>query len=211
MPSFFSKLFGGGPAGKIIKATQNGNTDKINEMLKDNPELINAKDTKDETPLTYTVRSGNVELVRFLISKGADVNARNWVGDTPLHMAASSGYEEIVKLLLDHGANVNSTGMFGWNPLHCASNDCNLNIMEILIEKGVDINAKNESGITPLHLAVLKKASAVKLLISKGAEVNSKKGNTGTTPLGNLIARGRSALESNEVLKILKEHGASEK
>ena len=53
-------------------------------------------------------KRGEVEPVRWLLARGADVNAR-WTGwdtdATPLHLAASRGHEAIVRLLLDAGAD----------------------------------------------------------------------------------------------------------
>ncbi len=59
-----------------------------------------------DTPLFWTAVLGNVELARFLISKGANVNfqqARYLA--TPLHAAARRGLEDMCLLLLDSGAD----------------------------------------------------------------------------------------------------------
>lgn len=211
MSSFFDKLFGGA-AGTIMKAARNGNLDKVKELLRNEPELVNAGGGKNkETPLFKAVESGNPALVEFLLSKGADVNARDKAGDTPLHKASMLGQQAIVKLLLDSRADVNSTGQFSWRPLHCASVECNTSLMGLLIDRGADVNAKNESGFTPLHLVVLKDVSAVQLLLSKGADVNVKGDKTGQTPLGYLISRSRFAQEYDSVCKALEQHGGAPK
>ena len=43
-------------------------------------------------------------MVKYLISKGADVNARTLRGITPLYMAAREADADTVKLLLNAGA-----------------------------------------------------------------------------------------------------------
>ena len=59
-----------------------------------------------ETPLTSAVRGGRVDVVRFLLAKGAGVNQQNWLSSrTPLMLAANSGDTEMIKVLLDHGAD----------------------------------------------------------------------------------------------------------
>jgi hypothetical protein len=71
--------------------------------------FINKADEYGLMPLHYAVGGGNVEIVKLLLGKGADVNAKEWYEDkTPLHYAVEGGNVEIVKLLLDKGANVNA-------------------------------------------------------------------------------------------------------
>ncbi len=58
-------------------------------------------------------------------------------------------------------------------------------IESILAEKPELVNAKDEEGMTPLHFAVsiLGNKEAVKLLITKGADVNAQEDRFGATPL----------------------------
>jgi ankyrin repeat protein len=56
-------------------------------------------------PLHAAVAGRDLEVVRLLVERGADVNARQQVGYTPLMGAASSGREDLARLLLDHGAD----------------------------------------------------------------------------------------------------------
>jgi hypothetical protein len=69
------------------------------------------------TPLHSAARGGNVEITKFLVSKGADVDAEAIDGTTPLHLAANV---EIAKFLISKGAYVNATTKRGWTPLDIA-------------------------------------------------------------------------------------------
>jgi ankyrin repeat protein len=51
---------------------------------------------------------GNVEVVKILLEKGADINKANIDGQTPLMMAVGMGHEEVVEALLEYGANINA-------------------------------------------------------------------------------------------------------
>ena len=58
------------------------------------------------TPLMHSVRTGQLDDVRTLLSLGADPNTRDNIGNTPLHKAAIAGAVSKVRLLIDHGAEL---------------------------------------------------------------------------------------------------------
>ncbi len=74
-------------------------------------------------PLVFQARGdrgGNVDRVRDLLDRGADVNVRNHKGQTALHCAARAGFLDIVALLLDRGADVGATDIDGRTSLALA-------------------------------------------------------------------------------------------
>jgi ankyrin repeat protein len=56
--------------------------------------------------LHNVVTHGNLDIVKFFVSKGADINARNSFGNTPLHEAVLGGKsnETIITFLKQCGA-----------------------------------------------------------------------------------------------------------
>jgi hypothetical protein len=57
------------------------------------------------TALHYAAREGNIEIVRLLLDRRANVNMRSSNGLTPLHLALRYGFLDIARLLIDYGAN----------------------------------------------------------------------------------------------------------
>jgi len=119
--------------------------------------------------------AGDVEKVKSLLEKGADVNAKDRVGITPLHRAAYAGYTDVVRLLIDKGADVNAKAMNLGTPLHIAATKGDYKTIELLLSKGADINAKNRQGRTVLFETMTGRAASqkevVELLLAKGAKV----------------------------------------
>ena len=67
---------------------------------------MNAKDENGKTALHRAAQGGNVDIVKVLIVKGADVNAKDNDGETALHWAAQEGHFEVAKVLIEKGADV---------------------------------------------------------------------------------------------------------
>ena len=63
-------------------------------------------------PIMSAAKSGSLETVRFLVSKGADVNAHNDSGSA-LMWAVDSGNEELLRFLLMKGADAAWTNALG--------------------------------------------------------------------------------------------------
>lgn len=63
----------------------------------------NAKNQND-WGMTALMLADNIEVVKLLLAKGADVNAKNKSGRAALMYASEKGYTEIVKILKAAGA-----------------------------------------------------------------------------------------------------------
>jgi ankyrin repeat protein len=93
-------------------ATLNGYLD-LAEWLVIHHANVNALDHEDGTVLHRAVvddQNPDLKMLRFLLSKGANVNGRRKGVETPLHIAVFLGRSNVVELLLAHGADVSERG-----------------------------------------------------------------------------------------------------
>ncbi len=77
--------------------------------------------------LTYVWRHSQIEVMRQLIKRNADVNVVDSDSYTPLCYAIIQNCCDALKLLIENGADVNARYNDGKTPLHCAAeNDCSI-------------------------------------------------------------------------------------
>ncbi|KAJ4203126.1 hypothetical protein NW759_015232 [Fusarium solani] len=65
---------------------------------------LEARDDRQETPVHYAVRFGNVSVLERLKNHGADINSSSASGETPLHLAVRGQHLDAVKALIKLGA-----------------------------------------------------------------------------------------------------------
>jgi ankyrin repeat protein len=106
------------------------------------------------TPLMRAAFSGDLELVKLLLSHGADPTIVSKDGETMVSAAAGLGFIqgyskgklpaerlETVKLLVELGADVNQADDYGITPLMVAGNMGDISIIQFLIDHGADLGA----------------------------------------------------------------------
>lgn len=106
------------------------------------------------TALMRAAFSGDIELVKLLISHDADPHIMSKDRETSLMAACGTGFIngyhrqrtpgerlEVVKLLIDLGEDVNAADSYGITPLMVAANLGDVPIIQYLIDKGADLAA----------------------------------------------------------------------
>ncbi|MGD9133172.1 MAG: ankyrin repeat domain-containing protein, partial [Desulfobacterales bacterium] len=186
------------------KAAQSGNLDYIKEIIRKNPGRINEKDGDGNSFLHLAVRTANTDIVKFLVSNGADVNIKDSYGQTPLQIAVHSDNTEIVVQLVSNGAEINIQNPIGKTPLHDAVYHGYFKIVKYLISQGAEINSTDIRGKMPLHDAVIDNNIEIsKYLIINGAAVNAKDGD------GKASLHYATINENLELIKSLVSSGAN--
>lgn len=165
-------------------------------------------DDRRDIPLLQAVSYDRRDMAAMLLDNGANPDIRSKDGFTPLLWSvALRRSKESVEVLLDKGASVNFQGGRGQTPLHSALYKGHVEMVETLVQRGADVNAVNAQGMRPLQvvfaqtwepnqIAILwndgwgktlqderqARSTVVKLLVSKGADINAPTP-SGDTPL----------------------------
>ncbi len=160
-------------------AANNGNTGLM-EYLVTHGADVNARNNREETPLFFAARAGDLDDVKWLLKKGANVNATNTFGATPLAWTKNAAVAEV---LLKNGADANGTYSGMRYTFSVFFSDGNHDLIKLLVNNGADVNARGPANKTLLFFAAATSDEDLsRLLVKKSADVNAQDDN-GDTPL----------------------------
>ena len=164
--------------------------------------IINATNANGETLLHFAAYGGDVEIMKCLKGKSAEIDARiNNPGkplddDMPIHIVAGNGHFDAVKWLLKQDKNlVNARGYKGRTPMHQAATTGKIDVMRLLHEcdKSV-INDKCDEGYQSIHYAAMNdQTESLRCLVKELGTYVDVKVNRGTTPLHMAASLGKIA------------------
>jgi ankyrin repeat protein len=176
------------PAQEVVDSFVNlchGRFEQVKAMLQEHPGLINAPSTQNETGIQAASHTGQKEIVKYLLERGAtfDIcvasvlgleddarrmleadpslkNAKGAHGYPLMLFAALGGSLAVAKLLRSHGVDV--TGGEGvWTPLHAAVWADKPDIVGWLIDEGAPVGAKDYGGKTAVDFARSQQREAI--------------------------------------------------
>ena len=175
------RLFQNTPAWELAKAVQDENEKRVNEILAENPKLIDFQENRfGSTLLILTVRNQQYKSFEILLKNKADVNIHDtYEGSSALIEACSYNLYDtkFVETLLQNGANVNDTQVDidkegkTKTALMKAAQTGNLNLVKLLVEKKATLNYQNEYGQSALSESIMRDHYKVSFyLLQNGAE-----------------------------------------
>src|SRR5215471_4832543 len=121
---------------QLQDAARKGDAAAVTKLLDDGVD-VNTKFRYNTTALFFACDAGNVEVVKVLLARGADINAKDsFYGMTPLTLASSPprkktpAHNEIAKLLIAKGAPGKDMALFA------AISDDDEALTKVLLDSG---------------------------------------------------------------------------
>jgi len=139
-----------GPHSKVVRA-----------LVEAHAELLDAPGSGKETALHMASHKGDLEIVNFLLNKGADISAQCNFGYTPIHLAVDSRKSRnlsVIQELVRRGAHILHVTDDDITPFDFAARtDERAPILDVLLQKYTKMVFDREGGFA-LH-AVIRQAN----------------------------------------------------
>jgi ankyrin repeat protein len=152
------------------------NLSSLENHISDNPNCVNAVDSRGRTALSWAAQRGMTEAVKTLLTSGANPNICTPNGHSPLMYAAEARNPGCIQPLLDHGSDVTQCDVEGQTALHyAAGHRGDLGYYKPLMEANSDPNWPTIPRMTPLTTVILEGHNdAMQYLVEHGADINLK-------------------------------------
>uniref|UniRef100_A0A8C5LD62 Ankyrin repeat, SAM and basic leucine zipper domain-containing protein 1 n=1 Tax=Jaculus jaculus TaxID=51337 RepID=A0A8C5LD62_JACJA len=138
------------------KALTTGDISLVKELL-DSGISVDSSFRYGWTPLMYAASIANVELVRFLLDRGANASFDKDKLTVLITACSAHGSEEqvlkCVELLLSRNADPNVACRRLMTPIMYAARDGHTQVVALLVAHGAEVNAQDENGYTALTWA----------------------------------------------------------
>lgn len=171
----------------IAAATEDENLEIVKRLLRADPDLVDYSTRNGLTALNVSALFGATEIVRALLSAGANPHVTTDFGGNALSSAAYGGYSEIYYLLKNEGVSTN---------LEFAVAIGDIAEVNSLLRQGEDPNSKDKTERPMIVIGAVKgQTEAVELLVKYGARVNESAPD-GTTALWWAAGAGNVGLVS---------------
>ncbi|KAJ8673166.1 hypothetical protein QAD02_004428 [Eretmocerus hayati] len=172
--------------GRLKWAILHGKKEMVDSILESNTPIDNPCDLYEDyrSPLHSAVYSGDCDIVKKLLDRGASPNVRNKNRETALMLAAKFEKTAIVDLLLSSKRLKNLANNENLTHVHIACMQNRVDAVKKLAKNKSEINATISSksirwgGYTPLHFAVVFQCpETVEYLLNAGANITIKDSN----------------------------------
>lgn len=107
---------------EFVWGIKNGDLEQVKDIV-ERKEIDVNKEIDGRPPIHYAADYGQRDVIKYLISKGADVNAKDKHGISALLAAVWEGHTDCVKLLLEQGASKDGSAPDGTSYVDAAEKE----------------------------------------------------------------------------------------
>jgi ankyrin repeat protein len=140
------ELLGSDPQLDVFEAAALGRTERLRDLLDEDPSRANAFGDDGFHPLGLACFFGHLEAARLLLDRDAAVNALSTnenVQTAAIHAGAAAGGDEtmryeLVKLALERGADPNLRQGGGFRAIDAARQNGDARVEQLLLEHGAE-------------------------------------------------------------------------
>ncbi|XP_029627167.1 L-asparaginase isoform X1 [Salmo trutta] len=131
---------------------------------------VNCGDYDGTTPLHKACEKGRLDMVKYLMGKGASTQLKDRFGYTPLHLAIKNRHFDIIRILRLKGAPLSlELVRIGLELIKVVQNK-DYQLLQAWYLSGVNLDQSDYNGRTALHIAVrLRERTMVSRLLEYGA------------------------------------------
>lgn len=160
---------------QLLQAAAAGDAVAVRDAIAEGADL-EARDSRQRTPLLLAAAEDHVEAAQVLVSAGADPNALDAQHDTPWLVTGVTGSVAMLRALLPANPDLTIRNRYGGVSLIPACERGHVDYVREVLKTGIDVNHVNDLGWTGLLEAVIlgdgsePYQSIVRLLLEAGAD-----------------------------------------
>jgi ankyrin repeat protein len=155
----------------LAKAADKGNLDDVKKLVFQGVDIDSNTGSYGETPLGNAADNDHLDVLQFLLDKGARPDFADHEGSTPLLHACNTDHTDCALALINAGANVNLASNWRRTPLMYATQKGNDTIVKALLDHKADIDANCSGGPAVFWAISNDKLSTLKILVEAGANL----------------------------------------
>jgi serine/threonine-protein phosphatase 6 regulatory ankyrin repeat subunit B len=173
-------------ARELLLALRNKDTHKAKNLIMQGANVNYQEIGTLWSPILIATKEENLEIIKLLAHKGADLDKGDRFGTTAVHFAAERENIEIIEFLIQKHCDINKCNKFKQTAMHLAVQAQAHDSIKFLLDNGANLHAEDIHRDTPAHYLII--------LAKKQENVSKDK-----TNLTNILV---------EELEFLRENGA---
>ncbi|XP_066215875.1 histone-lysine N-methyltransferase EHMT2 isoform X3 [Saccopteryx leptura] len=133
-------------------AAKIGNLEMVSLLLSTGQVDVNAQDSGGWTPIIWAAEHKHIEVIRMLLTRGADVTLTDNEENICLHWASFTGSAAIAEVLLNARCDLHAVNYHGDTPLHIAARESYHDCVLLFLSRGANPELRNKEGDTAWDL-----------------------------------------------------------